>query len=186
MRYPVAATTHRNRKEPMPIPLPYPFLVIPGDGSDPVYIHEAPQELQTKPLLGVAYVTPYIAQKWLHAGQPVFYPVVVLCEADDHQEMVAGQRFLREAVAHHENAKPAAVVKLGDPQATVACSAVAAMRMATQQPESDDAEAIILSADGVVLGGAAELYELRKPKVMLVLIIEPAPGSESIAAAPFN
>jgi len=170
------------------IPLPYPFLVIPGDGSDPVYIHEAPQELQTKPLLGVAYVTPYIAQKWLHAGTPVFYPVVVLCEGDDGtQEMVAGQAVLRAAVAHSANAKPAAVVKLGDPQATTACGAVAAMRIATNQPESDDAEAVILSAgDGTVLGGAEALYELRQPKVMLVLIIESDPGNDDIAAAPFN
>jgi len=172
----------------MPVPLPYPFLVIPPDGSDPVYIHEAPKEVQTHPMLGVAYVTPYIAQKWLHAGTPVFYPVVVLCESDDGtQEMVAGQAVLRAAVAHSANAKPAAVVKLGDPQATTACGAVAAMRIATNQPESDDAEAVILSSDGgIVLGGAEALYELRQPKVMLVLIIDQPEGSEAVAAAPFN
>jgi len=172
--------------------LPNPFLVIPPDGSDPVYIHEAPEELQRHPLLGIAYVTPYVAQRWLHTGQPVFYPVVMLCEADDHQELVAGQKCLREAVANPEARKPAAVVKLGGPQADTAVMGVAAMRQAvgetTEIPDdAGDIEAVILSPeDGTVLGGAEALYELRKPKVMLVLIINRQEGSEAISAAPFN
>ena len=173
------------------IPLPQPFLVIPPDGSDPIYIHEAPPELQTRPMLGIALVDPRIAQLWLHAGQPVFYPVVMLCEEEDSKALVAGQRFLRAAVAHSETAKPAAVVKIGATQADTAVTAAYAMRQAFDMPQEEiegDNEAIILSDDGgVVLGGASELWDLRKPKVMIVLVIKPEDAANpQIAAAPFN
>ena len=174
------------------IPLPSPFLVIPPDGSDPVYIHEAPDDLQRRPMLGVTLVTPRVAQMWLHAGQPVFYPVVIQCQDDDAISMVAGQKILKEAVSSSQPT-PAAVVKIGEPLADTAVAAVEAMRKATGETESvpdtaGDIEAVILSDDGgVVLGGAEALWDLRTNKVMLVLVINPADrANPDVAAAPFN
>lgn len=183
--YSGVATTRTARREiGAMIPLPQPFLVVPLDGSDPVHIHEWHQEAGP-PMLGVALVTPYIAQKWLHAGQPTFYPVVVT-DMDDH--LVAGQATLREAVTNAQAPKPAAVVKIGGDQAESAVAAVAAMRQVYEKPESDDIEALILSQEGGrVLGGASALWDLRGTAVMLVLIM-PTPTDEDgrIAAAPLN
>jgi hypothetical protein len=178
---------HRNLlRGHMPIPLPQPFMVVPVDGSDPVHIHEWHQD-HGPALLGVTLVTPYIAQKWLHAGQPTFYPVVI---QDTEEQLVAGQATLREAVANPEAPKPAAVIKIGTGQAETAVTAVAAMRQAYDQPErwEDGVEALILSQEGGrVLGGAQALWELRRPRVMLVLII-PTPTDEDgrLSAAPMN
>jgi hypothetical protein len=167
------------------IPLPQPFYVVPLDGSDPMPIDEAPQDMQVRPMLGVGLITPYIAQKWLRAGPPVFYPVVVV-DLDDF--LIAGHKTLREAEHNPKARKPAAIVKLGQEQASTAYTAVTAMRMAFDQPESEDVEALILSdAGGRVLGGAEALYDLRQVKVMLVLITEePTAEAATLAAAPMN
>lgn len=166
------------------IPLPQPFLVVPLDGSDPVHVHEWHQS-DGPPILGVALVTPYIAQKWLHAGPFTDYPVVI---KDADEGLVAGQAALRDISA--TGTTPAAIVNIPRAQADTAVTAVVAMRQVyeAQAESSGDIEALILSEDGGrVLGGAGSLHELRKPRTMLVLIL-PSPTDEDgrLAAAPTN
>jgi hypothetical protein len=152
------------------IPLPQPFLVIPGDGSNPVHIHDRPD--WHPPVLAVALVTPYIAQKWLHAGEATYRPVVMV---DRDRQILAGRGVVEDTSrvgtdSHIE----AAVVELGIPQAETAWTAVQAMRQAFDQPLSTDVDGLVLDEDGGrVLGGAAALYDLRKPCVFLVLITKP-------------
>jgi hypothetical protein len=148
--------------------LPQPFLVVPPDGSDPVHIHEADP---VPPVLAVTLVTPYVAQKWLHAGDPVYQPVVV---HDEDFQLVAGRAVLEMATTNPQAKTPAAVVTIGKEQADTAWTAVAAMRRAFSLPECIDTDGLVLDHDGGrVLAGAGALYDLRKPAVMVVLLVSP-------------
>lgn len=152
------------------IPLPHPFMVIPGDGSDPVYIHDRPD--WHPPMLAVALVTPYVAQKWLHAGEAEFRPVVMV----DHERQILAGRGIVEAAARGEGGTAAAVnmVAVDTEVAETAWTAVQAMRRAFELPETTDVPALVLSEDGgQVLGGAEALYDLRKPAVFIVLVTLP-------------
>lgn len=151
------------------IPLPHSFMVIPLDGSDPVHIHEDPE--QKPPMLGVALVTPYIAQKWLHAGEATYRPVVMV---DRDRQILAGRSVVEDAARGAETPTSAAVVEVGVPQAETAWTAVQAMRQAFELPKTSDVEGLVLDEDGGrVLAGAGPLYDLRKPTVMIVLIVKP-------------
>jgi hypothetical protein len=147
-------------------------MVIPMDGSDPIHIHEAGDP--RPPLVGVGLVTPFVAQKWLHAGEPVYRPVVI---HDEDYQLIAGKSVLEMAKGAPDMRTSAAVVKLGHEQADTAWTAAQAMRIAFQLPEADDVDGLVLAHDGgQVLGGASALYDLRKPTVFIVLIVNPNDG----------
>lgn len=155
------------------IPLPQPFMVIPLDGSDPVHIHEKPPLPPGQPVLAVTLVTPYIAQKWLHAGEPEMHAVVM---QDENRCIWVGESIVQMAAAGPEVATSAAVVRLGSTQAEVAWTAVVAMRQAFYLPESTDVDGLVLNATngGQVLAGGSMLYDLRKPTVFVVLLVDSA------------
>jgi len=153
------------------IPLPHPFLVIPTDG-EPFGIEVNPE--QRPPILGVSLVTPYIAQRWLHAGRAGYRPVVM----HDADYMLAGRAFVRQVAEESWKAGEAAVVELGTSQGDSAWHAVVAMRDVWEEEESDDVPGVVLdAAGGRVIAGASGLYELRRPLVMVVLIIDEAKGT---------
>jgi hypothetical protein len=146
-------------------------MVVPADGSDPVHIHDRPD--WHPPLVAVALVTPYIAQKWLHAGEATYQPVVVV---DQDRQILAGREIVKKG--SQGDLGPAAAVsmiRLGASQADTAWTAVVAMRQAFELPEETDVNGLVLDEDGGrVLGGAAALYDLRKPTVFVVVIVDPA------------
>jgi hypothetical protein len=57
--------------------------------------------------------------------------------------------------------------------AETAWTAVEAMRQVYEQTASDDIEGLVLSDTGRVLGGAGAIYDLHRPTVMIVLVVDP-------------
>jgi hypothetical protein len=117
-------------------------------------------------------VSPYVAQKWLHAGEAEYRPVVIV---DKERQILAGRGIVAAAAAG-QGASAAAVnmVAVDTAMAETAWTAVQAMRRAFALPETTDVPALVLNhGGGQVLGGAEALYDLRKPAVFIVLITLP-------------
>jgi hypothetical protein len=154
--------------------LPPHFKICPAHGGDAVYLHEALDA--GPPMVGVGLVTPFLARKWLGAGEPDYRPVVMI---NQERTVLVGAGEVRQVSSYGDGPVAIEVVKLDDDQADTVHTEVEALRMRYEPAADDEISGLVLDeAGGRVLAGAMALRELSKPQVMVVKVVANHKGEE--------